>query len=192
MDLDLTYGMLVNKTAPYCAADYEAFDFVEVVSIRNRPVQIERQTYEHFQQLRAHMENEGVRIGIIQGRRSEAEQAAIYREFIEKFGKERADQLVAPVGTSEHHTGLALDVEVYGEGLWLNNHADRELAEPLLRHVHPWLAEYGFLLRYPEGKEAITTIGYEPWHIRYVGRELAKHLAERQWTLEEFYMEERG
>lgn len=85
-------------------------------------------------------------------------------------------------GASEHQIGLALDIisnkyyaldEGFGEtqaGIWLREHCD----------------EYGFILRYPKGKEYITGIQYEPWHFRYVGKEAAHNIMERGITLEEF------
>ena len=88
-------------------------------------------------------------------------------------------------GASEHQIGLALDIvsttysalEIdFGEtkaGLWLKEHCD----------------EYGFILRYPQGKEYITGIQYEPWHFRYVGKEAAANIMERDITLEEFLEE---
>ncbi len=88
-------------------------------------------------------------------------------------------------GASEHQIGLALDIVSttysaletgFGEtkaGLWLREHCD----------------EYGFILRYPLGKEYITGIQYEPWHFRYVGKEAAAEIMERDITLEEFLEE---
>jgi LAS superfamily LD-carboxypeptidase LdcB len=80
-------------------------------------------------------------------------------------------QIVALPGTSEHHLGLAFDID----GTWA---ALDWLAE------HCW--EYGFILRYPEGKSALTGITYEPWHFRYVGVELAMELRELDLCLEEY------
>ena len=57
----------------------------------------------------------------------------------------------------------------------------------LFAKVHERLADYGFILRYPEGKEDITGYAYEPWHIRYVGKEAAKEMYEQNLTLEEYY-----
>ena len=65
---------------------------------------------------------------------------------------------------------------------------DAMLAETeLFAKVHERLADYGFILRYPEGKEDITGYAYEPWHIRYVGKEAAKEMYEQNLTLEEYY-----
>ena len=94
-----------------------------------------------------------------------------------------ASQIVTVPGSSEHQAGLALDItcdyyvaldEGFGEteaGIWLQNHC----------------AEYGFILRYPNGKEYITGIDYEPWHFRYVGVEAATVIMREEITLEEFW-----
>ena len=84
---------------------------------------------------------------------------------------------VAKPGCSEHHTGLAFDVTVPGESF------------PLTKQCK-WLAEncweYGFIIRYAEEKEAITGIGAEPWHIRYVGQPHARLMRDHDWCLEEY------
>ena len=83
---------------------------------------------------------------------------------------------VAIPGTSEHELGLAVDInEAGGADPW-------GLYNWLAAHAH----EYGFILRYPQGKESITGIDYEPWHFRYVGKEAAAEIYSRQVTLEEY------
>lgn len=186
--IDMTYGMLVNKAVHYHAEDYEKFEYIPIITTYNCEVLIERTTYSQFKKLQSRMETENVTIGIMNALRNEAEQANIYKHFIQIYGQERADKLVAPVGTSEHHTGLALDIQVYADGRWLDNHADFAIAEPILGKVHPLLAEYGFILRYPKGGEEITTISYEPWHIRYVGKALAEYLYNNHLLLEDIYL----
>ncbi|TCL44613.1 M15 family metallopeptidase [Harryflintia acetispora] len=98
-----------------------------------------------------------------------------------------AQRWIAPPGTSEHNTGLALDVvdnEYYEDyGGYLNTPFSRY---PAYRWLIENAADFGFILRYPEDKEAVTGITYEPWHYRYVGREHAKEIMERGITLEEY------
>jgi len=88
-----------------------------------------------------------------------------------------AGQWVAIPGTCEHELGLAVDIN-----------ADKEQSSN--EEVYNWLAEnawrYGFILRYLKGKEDITGIDYEPWHYRYVGKEVAKEIYEEGITLEEY------
>ncbi|MGM0124393.1 zinc D-Ala-D-Ala carboxypeptidase [Enterococcus sp. AZ194] len=95
---------------------------------------------------------------------------------------------VTEPGYSEHHTGLAVDVV---DESWYNNYPDEVLEEGFGKEAGAkWLAEnapkYGFIIRYPKGKEAITKIDYEPWHLRYVGEESAKYITEHHLTLEEY------
>lgn len=84
---------------------------------------------------------------------------------------------VAPVGTSEHHTGLAFDITVPGVSF-----GDTEQAKWLAQNC--W--DYGFILRYPLGKEKITGFKYEPWHIRYVGKPHSTYMRDADITLEEY------
>ena len=92
-------------------------------------------------------------------------------------------QVITVPGASEHQVGLALDItsDTYGE---LNSgFADTEAGRWLA--AHGW--EYGFTLRYPDGKEYITSIDFEPWHYRYVGREAAAAMQQENICLEEFW-----
>lgn len=92
-------------------------------------------------------------------------------------------------GHSEHHTGLALDI---ADAAFMSQYGDL-LQEMDQLESQQWLIEtapkYGFILRYPTGKEDITKIGYEPWHFRYVGQEVAQYMTENKLTLEEFLEE---
>jgi len=101
--------------------------------------------------------------------------------------REIAASEVARPGTSEHNTGLAFDL-LY-DGMWSleREWEEGEAFDWLMAHCH----EYGFILRFPEGKEAITGVIYEPWHYRYVGVEAATEIMSRGITLEE-YVKEKG
>ena len=103
------------------------------------------------------------RIVPVSGWRSHAEQQALYADSVRDNGLEFTQKYVAPPGCSEHETGLAIDV---GEA--------REAAR------------YGFIERYPKGAQAVTGIGHEPWHFRYVGWPHAGLMAQRGVTLEEY------
>ncbi|XUD28462.1 zinc D-Ala-D-Ala carboxypeptidase [Enterococcus sp. AZ095a] len=91
-------------------------------------------------------------------------------------------------GYSEHHTGLAIDVI---DEDWYQNHTGELLNEGFgVTDGGKWLQaharEYGFIIRYPKGKHDITQIDYEPWHLRYVGVEVATYIEEHEVTFEEF------
>ena len=89
---------------------------------------------------------------------------------------------VAKPGYSEHQTGLALDLSLYDAQDDRVEDDDVEAYAKLFPHLH----EFGFILRYPEGKEDVTGYSFEPWHIRCVGVEVASQIYENGWTLEEY------
>jgi D-alanyl-D-alanine carboxypeptidase len=100
--------------------------------------------------------------------------------------EEEAAKWVAIPGTSEHNLGLAADIVSAG---WYAEHGDLEQTFENTEHFK-WLyencADYGFILRYPKGKEDVTGIVYEPWHYRYVGVDIARYIMNNELTLEEF------
>lgn len=111
-------------------------------------------------------------------------QTTLYNRYVERDGKDNADRYSARPGYSEHQTGLAFDIgEVGRKELWLTS----EFGET---EAGKWLAEnahfYGFILRYPKGKEDKTGYMYESWHFRYLGIPLATEVKESGLTLEEF------
>lgn len=93
-----------------------------------------------------------------------------------------ASQIVMVPGASEHQLGLAIDINCDTYTSLDEGFADTEAGKWLAEHC----AEYGFILRYPLGKEDITGVEYEPWHFRYVGKEAAKVIMEQEICLEEF------
>lgn len=127
---------------------------------------------------------DGLQFVVRSGYRSYQEQEALYNDYVARDGQAAADTYSARPGHSEHQTGLTYDIGSvesandftvsFGttpEGAWLKQHAH----------------EYGFIIRYPEGKEKITGYQYEPWHIRYVGQPLAKKLYNSGQILEEYF-----
>ena len=186
-NIDLKYGMIVNRTNQYNANDYEKFKYINIISTDNRSIISEDLTYRKFQELKEEMEKQNVIIGIKHALRDKKEQQTLYEQFCIKYGKEYADKIVCPVGASEHHTGLALDIEVKIDNKWISNNDNFSIAEPFLKKMHPILHKYGFILRYPENSENITKVPYEPWHIRYVGEQLAQYLYKNNLLLEDFY-----
>ena len=96
--------------------------------------------------------------------------------------EEETGKSIAVPGTSEHQTGLALDI-VDMNNQHLDSSQERTAVQQWLM-AHSW--EYGFILRYPNGKSDVTGIIYEPWHYRYVGKEVAQEIYEQGITLEEY------
>ncbi|MFJ8237714.1 D-alanyl-D-alanine carboxypeptidase family protein [Ureibacillus sp. NPDC094379] len=116
--------------------------------------------------------------------RSYEYQQTLYNNYVERDGKENADRYSARPGYSEHQTGLAFDVgEVDREDLWLTSEfGETEAGKWLVNNAH----KYGFILRYPQGKEKITGYMYESWHFRYLGIQLATEVKKSNLTLEEY------
>lgn len=103
--------------------------------------------------------------------------------YTEAAAIESTQRLIARPGTSEHQTGLALDIVTPSYQGLDDGYAETDAAKWLLEHA----AEYGFILRYPKDKEAITKIGFEPWHYRYVGKKAASEIMSRGICLEEYF-----
>lgn len=131
-----------------------------------------------FDQMAADAMNDGVYLFVNSGYRSYDEQVTLYNSYAYERGTEEADKVSSRPGHSEHQTGLTFDVnstefsfEYTAEAKWLASHC----------------ADYGFIIRYPKGKEDITGYEYEPWHIRYLGVDLAKAVTESGLCLEEYF-----
>ncbi|MBB6623316.1 M15 family metallopeptidase [Clostridium gasigenes] len=112
------------------------------------------------------------------GYRSYKSQKNIYKNRVKSQGKKLADVYVAKSGFSEHQTGLCIDI-TNKEGYFAEGTKEAD-----------WLAKncyrFGFIIRYPKEKKSITSIEYEPWHIRYVGEDAAKYIYDNGITLEEY------
>lgn len=130
-----------------------------------------------LKQLQQAASTAGHNIPLISGFRSYSRQQTLYNNYVARDGQALADTYSARPGHSEHQTGLAFDVgkldDNYGStpaGIWLKENCHK----------------YGFIIRYPKGKESITGYQYEPWHIRYVGVEHATKIMNQNITLEEY------
>jgi len=118
------------------------------------------------------------------GYRSYLTQVSLYDGYVNNYGQEYADKYSALPGQSEHQTGLAMDITAESVGLQLeDSFGDTSEGQWVNAHAH----EYGFIIRYPEGMESITGYLYEPWHLRYLGVELASLVWESGLTLEEYF-----
>ncbi|MBM7551124.1 M15 family metallopeptidase [Thalassobacillus pellis] len=118
------------------------------------------------------------------GYRSYERQKSIYQNNVKTRGQEWANQFSAKPGTSEHQTGLAMDVTSAQMAFKLEQSFSQTAeGEWLAKHAY----EYGFVIRYPKGKSDITGYSYEPWHLRYVGKETAEEIHQQEKTLEEFF-----
>lgn len=182
---------LVNKEH-HLDADYVPHDLVavEVPTVLENPEinQLREEASSALTELFDAALEEDLTLYARSGYRSYNTQVSLYNNYKEAHGEAAADRFSARPGASEHQTGLAMDVtsesvnyelsEAFGEteeGVWVKENAH----------------DYGFIIRYPEGREDITGYSYEPWHLRYLGAELASDIHEGGLTYEE-YIEESG
>lgn len=154
--------LIVNKTYPL-PSDYNPGLNSEVKAAFNKLV--------------AAAKSEGYSIWSVSDFRPYSSQERIYNGYLSKEGREKADMHSARPGHSEHQSGLVYDV----------NSLDQSFGNT---HTGKWLAanchKYGFIIRYPKGKESITGYNYEPWQIRYIGAENAKKVYDTGLCLEEY------
>lgn len=135
----------------------------------------------------AEAQEEDIELSAVSGYRSYDRQESIFAANAEEDGEEEANKYSARAGESEHQSGLAMDVSAASVGYSLTTDlGETEEGEWLEENAH----EYGFVVRYPEDKTDITGYQYEPWHLRYVGKDLAGTLHENDWVMEEYYGEE--
>ena len=130
-----------------------------------------------FDEMAAAAMNDGIYLFVNSGYRSYQEQETLYNNYAWQRGTDEADKVSSRPGHSEHQTGLTFDVNSTEFSF-----GDTQEAKWLAAHC----AEYGFIIRYPQGKEDITGYSYEPWHIRYLGVEKAKEVADSGLCLEEY------
>lgn len=169
--------ILVNKY--YALAD----DFVPNILVSISPygqVKLVSDAAEAFKQLASDAKDDGYTIVGISGYRSFQTQASLYQRYVNKDGKLVADTYSARAGHSEHQTGLAIDVASNDPNILTFEQS--KSFDWMMEHAH----EYGFILRYPKGKEQITGYKYEPWHYRYVGIDVANELIKSGMTFDEY------
>lgn len=159
---------------------------VELTELSNGQM-VDSRIYPYLQEMFDAARTEGVYPVVREGYRTAEEQQEILNDKIQSYinqgysqvkAERTAKEWVALPGTSEHQLGIAVDIN-----------ADKSKCSN--EDVYEWLAEnaykYGFVLRYPPGKQKITGTSYEPWHYRYVGEEAAKEIYEREICLEEYF-----
>lgn len=156
------------------------FTFKEKIEKR----MMRKEAADALEQLFDGAKQDGIFLAGVSAFRSQSTQVRLFDNYVKRDGEEAARRYSAVPGHSEHQTGLAIDVTSSdGKCAAESCFAGTPEAKWLADHAH----EYGFIIRYPEGKEAITGYVYEPWHIRYVGKDIAAKIAESGLTLEEYY-----
>ena len=178
--------LLVNRSHPL-PEDYE----VALITLPDNRSRSAEEAYEPLMEMLAAGERAGLHMVVCSSYRDADRQKELFDEDVEALMRqgytyeeayEETAKETMPPGYSEHSTGLAFDIvaadyqmldagqEQTAENRWLQEHC----------------AEYGFILRYPKGKEDVTLINYESWHYRYVGKEVARYIMEHGITLEEY------
>ena len=177
--------LLVNPWTPL-PQDFS----VELAELKNGRC-VDERIYQDLQDMLADARAEGLSPVICSAYRTNAQQQMLYgnkikRLELEGYSQEEAQQkagtVVAVPGTSEHETGLALDIVAESYQVLTEDQENTAEQQWLMENAH----RYGFILRYPKGKSEITGICYEPWHYRYVGQEAAKVIYEEGLCLEEY------
>ena len=127
--------------------------------------------------------SDGYTIRAMSTYRSYEYQVGLYQRYVDQDGVEEADTYSARPGFSEHQTGLVADID-NGSTVYTQFHTTKE---------YQWMKDnaykYGFIERYPKGKENITGYTYESWHYRYVGTEIATYIHEHNITFDEYYVQ---
>lgn len=152
---------------------------------------IDERAYESLQVMMDDARNEGFSPYICSAYRSHETQIQLFEKEVKKYRKqgyskkeaeEAAARWVAVPGTSEHELGLAVDIVSFENQRLDESQLDTEVQQWLMENCY----SYGFILRYPSEKSDITGIEFEPWHYRYVGREAAMEMKEKNLCLEEY------
>lgn len=174
--------VLVNKSFSlsrnYVPKNLVQPDITYLDSVEGEEKLLEKEAAIAVEKLFYQAEAQNIKLCATSGYRSYDLQKKIYKNRVKSQGRVKAEKYVARPGESEHQTGLAIDITNEDryftgdskEALWLDNNSYK----------------FGFIVRYPKNKEYITGFNYEPWHIRYVGVEIAKQIHEREIVLEEY------
>lgn len=163
----------------------------ELVTLADSSLQMQTEAAAAFDEMRQAANATGLHLMACSTYRSVERQTELYDAEVQKWigkgyaeadAREKAATVVMIPGCSEHNTGLAVDV-----GSVTNQRVEEDFEdEPEFDWLQEHAAEYGFILRYPSDKQAITGVSYEPWHYRYVGVENAKAIKESGLCLEEY------
>ena len=176
--------VLVNKLHAV-SKNYRPDDMVSIDGkyTTNQGLEMKSEAYDAYLKMRKAARKEEIYFKICSAYRTYGTQEYLYNSYLGSMGEKLRNIRSAYPGRSEHHTGYAIDITSksmgwslsqafadYPEGEWINEHC----------------SEYGFIIRYPKGKTDITGYDYEPWHLRYVGTEVAAEITEQGITLEEY------
>ncbi len=176
----------VNKNTPKIEQK-DGLTYINGVLIVNKtyslpndydPKELKKEAKEAFDEMQKDALKDKIKLWIASGYRSYKTQEELYNYYVKKDGKKIADTYSARAGYSEHQTGYAMDLNIIDssfegtkEAIWIEKNCYK----------------YGFIIRYPKDKEEITGYKYEPWHVRYLGKEMSKKIHDSGLTLEEYF-----
>ncbi|WNQ14171.1 D-alanyl-D-alanine carboxypeptidase family protein [Paenibacillus aurantius] len=181
-------AVLINKQSSL-PDGYRPPDLVEpnvpfIFKEKNEKRLMRKEAAGALEKLFAGARKDGVLLGGVSGFRSYETQTVLFNNYVKQHGEAEARKFSAFPGQSEHQTGLSIDVSgSTGKCAAEDCFGGTKEADWLAAHAQ----DYGFIIRYPKGKEAITGYQYEPWHIRYVGTTIAREITAKGITLEEYY-----
>lgn len=135
------------------------------------------ETQQAFEAMRSAAAADGITLFIKSGYRSYADQRIVYGDYAARLGQAVADTFSSRPGHSEHQSGLTIDVNLARAAF---------AGTPEARWIAEHAPDFGFVVRYPEGREDVTGYTYEPWHLRYLGQDLATQLTAADLSLEEY------
>lgn len=188
IDDQTSIWLVVNKQRPI-STDYIPADLVDV-SVNKRPdksaeeLMMRQEAAKAMEDLFAGASTENINLLLGSAYRSATLQNTYYSNYVATYGQAEADKFSAKPGTSEHQTGLGADLSTADKSCYLEIcFADTPEGKWLAANAY----KYGFIVRYMKGKEDITGYQYEPWHIRYVGVDLAKQIYDANQVMEEYF-----
>ncbi len=185
----MDYTILVNKEN-LLSADYVPEKLIEIhepTGLKLDKTYVNRLNivaYNAFKQMQKDALKSGFEIFIDSSYRTYEYQEKIFNHIAKEKGFEHAKNFVAPPGGSEHQTGLAIDIIFKRNNKMIEEQNEND---PEIKWLFSNAHKYGFILRYPKGKEKVTGFEFEPWHFRYVGKKLAQEIFYSSLTLEEYY-----
>jgi len=156
---------------------------VKFVSKNNKNRLLDKEAATNLEDMFEDAKNDGIHLLAVSGYRSYDYQKNLYNNKVRNLGKAEADKYSAPPGASEHQTGLAIDILSREHTKLTEGFKNTKAYKWMCENIH----KYGYIIRYQEGKEDITGYQFEPWHLRYVGQDLATELKDLDITLEEYY-----
>ena len=182
----MKYTILVNKDNKIKDNYLDKVNLIKTKNELDEEVLVEENAYNSFLKLKEYLKSINIYIDIDDSYRSINTQQEIYNHYLELNGKDYCDKYVAIPSFSEHHTGLAIDIMLKIDNSYIREDIDLLKYSEIFDKIHSVLYKYGFILRYPKGKENITGYNYEPWHFRYVGSVPAKMIYDNNLCLEEY------